>query len=577
VELKERVNTRITDYLKPYARAMSGGFAVKFLATIMDLLIPWILAYLIDGIVPQGRIPLIVLWGGMMILCSIASLAFNVLANHMAEKVASGVTAKMRHDLFSKISYLSCASIDRFTIPSVISRLTSDTYNIHKMISILQRMGVRAPILLIGGMIVTLSLDKVLALVLISMLPFVTAIVFLISRKGIPLYKSLQKQVDILVRTVRENIIGIRVIKALSKTEYEKQKFDKINEEVVQKEKKAAYTMAATAPSMNFLLSVGLILVILVGAFRVDSGLTQPGRIIAFLSYFTIILNAMLAVTRIFVIYSRGSASFQRVAEVLDARDDLVVHAPNPIREEAHISFNNVSFSYNKKQDDLENISFAINPGETLGIIGPTGSGKSSVIRLLLRFYDVDRGDIRIRGQNINSIPFDELHKKFGIVFQNDILFADTISENIDFGRGLDEKDIMAGAQFAQAGEFIEELDDRYAHRLEIRGANLSGGQRQRLLISRALAGKPEVLILDDSSSALDYKTDASLRKAIRDHYRQTTTIIVAQRISSVRHANRILVLEEGKAAGYGSHEELLKTCLAYRKIFELQTGGDIA
>ncbi len=566
--------TKITDYVKPYYLRMTGGLGVKFFATIMDLLIPWILAHLIDNVVPRNSVPLIAIWGAMMILCAGLSLVFNIMANRMAARVSADTTRKIRHDLFEKIIYLSCKNIDEFTLPSVVSRLTSDTYNIHQMLGMIQRMGVRAPILLIGGIIVTLSLDFYLALVLIIMLPFITIIVYLISRKGIPLYKALQKTVDRMIRVVRENITGVRVIKALSKSDYEKEKFNKINEEVISDEKKAAITMASTNPSMHLLLNIGLILVIIVGAYRVNSDLTQPGKIIAFLSYFAIILNAMLAITRIFVIISRGTASFQRVADVLDVKDDLVVTEKDKIDNNFHVSFENVSFSYNKVQNDLHNINFNLEKGGTLGIIGASGSGKSSIIKLLMRFYDVDKGTIRIDGKNIKSIPFDELHSKFGIVFQNDILFADTIAENISFGREIDDDDIISSAGYAQAQEFIEDLDERYNHKLTIRGANLSGGQKQRLLISRALAGNPEILVLDDSSSALDYNTDAMLRKIIRKKYENTTTIIIAQRISSVRYADNIIVIDEGEIICQGKHNELLLSCPIYEEINKIQSGG---
>lgn len=566
--------TKITGYLRPYYRAMAGGFAVKFFATIMDLLIPWILAHLIDNIVPMEKLSLIAVWGAMMFVCAGLSLLFNITANRMAAKVSAKTTKKIRHDLFEKIIYLSCKNIDDFTVPSVVSRLTSDTYNIHQMLGMIQRMGIRAPILLLGGIIVTLSLDYYLAMVLIIMLPFITLAVFLISRKGIPLYKKLQKKVDRMIRVVRENITGVRVIKALSKSEYEKEKFNRVNDEVVFDEKKAATTMAATNPVMHFLLNAGLVLVILTGAFRVDEGLSQPGKIIAFLSYFAIILNAMLAITRIFVVISKGTASFQRVADVLDTKDDLEIAGEDIIAGNSHISFENVSFSYNKVQNDLVNINFQLERGGTLGIIGSSGSGKSSIIKLLMRFYDTDSGVIRINGRNIKSIPFEELHSKFGIVFQNDILFSDTIFENISFGRELNEEDIILGANYAKASEFIEDLDEKYNHRLTIKGANLSGGQKQRILISRALAGNPEILVLDDSSSALDYNTDASLRDNIISRYKDTTKIIVAQRISSVRFADKIIVLEDGEIIGQGSHEDLLKSCPEYARIDEIQSGG---
>ena len=301
-------------YLKPYVPRMSLGLFIKFIGTIMDLLLPWILSYMIDDVVPQERISLILLWGGVMLLCSAAAVITNIVANRMASWVAQHTTEAIRHDLFTRISYLSCKQIDNFTIPSLESRLTTDTYNLHQMIGMMQRLGVRAPILLLGGILVTLTLEPVLSLVLLAVLPLIGLLVFAVSRKGIPLYGKLQQGIDSMVRTVRENITGIRVIKALSKTEYEQNRFSHVNEEVVRREKKAGITMALTNPLMNLFLNIGLTMVILVGAWRVNAGLTQPGKILAFLTYFTIILNAMLSITRMFVMYSKGSASASRIA-----------------------------------------------------------------------------------------------------------------------------------------------------------------------------------------------------------------------------------------------------------------------
>lgn len=565
---------KILSYLKPYRTKMAVGLFIKFLGTIMDLLLPYILAYTIDDIVPLRDTGLVLLWGAAMIFCSVVALVANILANRMASRVARDTTKAIRHDLFAKISYLSCRQVDEFTIPSLESRLTSDTYNIHKLVGMMQRLGVRAPILLLGGILVTLTLEPTLSLILILILPFISLLVYFVSKKSIPLYTKMQLAVDSMVRTVRENITGIRVIKALSKTDYEKKRFSKVNAEVVKREKKAGVTMALTNPMMNVFLNLGLTLVIIVGAFRANAGLTQPGKIIAFLTYFTIILNAMLMITRMFILYSKGSASAERICQVLDMPEDLKLIPANHLDNGYHIAFEHVSFAYHKGKDNISDISFALKQGETLGIIGATGSGKSTLIRLLLRLYDVDAGTIRISGDDIRGIPPHELHTKFGVVFQNDVLFADTIAANIDFGRRLSAQQIEAAADSAQAKEFIDQLPDGYSHLLTTKSSNLSGGQKQRILVSRALAAHPEILILDDSSSALDYKTDSLLRKALGQKFMDTTTIIIAQRISSILHADHILVLEDGKALGYGTHAQLLQNCESYREISQLQLGG---
>lgn len=564
----------IFHYLRPFLPRMSLGITIKFIGAIMDLLLPWILSYLIDEVAPTRDMGLVLLWGGAMLLASVLAWVTNIVANRMAAWVAQHTTRAIRHDLFQRISLLSCSQIDHFSIPSLESRLTSDTYHIHQFIGMMQRMGIRAPILLIGGIFITLTLDPVLTLVLVCTLPFLAVLVFLVSKKGVPLYTKLQQGVDSMVRTVRETISGIRVIKALSKTAYERKRFDGINKDVVRREKKAGITMGLTNPMMNLFLNLGLTAVIVTGAFRVNAGLSQPGKIVAFLSYFTLILNAMMAVTRIFVMYSRGSASGSRINEVLQTQPDLGIVPSPPEETPYHVEFDHVTFSYNKNEPTVEDISFALKPGETLGIIGATGCGKSTIMALLMRLYDVDSGKAVISGSRVNSLPPEVLHTKFGVVFQNDVLFADTIYENIDFGRGLPRSDIEKAARCAQAWDFISALPKGLEHMLTSKGTNLSGGQRQRVLVARALAGRPEILLLDDSSSALDYKTDAALRQALRQEYAGTTTIIAAQRVSSLLHADHILVLDEGKEIGYGTHEELMKTCEIYQDIASSQLGN---
>lgn len=554
---------------------MLTGLSIKFFGSIMDLTIPWMLSYILDVIVPQKDIRKILFWGLMMAVAAAVVWIANITANRMASMTARETTRAVRHDLFSKISYLSCRQIDTVSIPSLEARLTTDTYNVNQVVGMMQRMGVRAPILLIGGICITLALEPVLALVMITVLPFITLVVWLVSRKGIPLYRNQQQGVDNLVRMVRENISGIRIIKALSKTESEKEKFAEVNDDVVQRETKAAVTMGITNPVMNMLLNFGMTLVIVVGAYRVNSGAAQPGTIIAFLSYFTIILNAMMSVTRMFVMYSRASASAQRIGEILAMPEELVLTDEEKRDEEEHIVFEHVSFSYKGNAENISDISFKLKRGETLGIIGATGSGKTTIISLLMRLYEKSSGSIRIDGQEVSSIPPEKLHTKFGLVFQNDVLFADTIRENIDFGRNLSDEEILKAAKCAQAMEFIGGLPDGMDHMVTARGTNLSGGQKQRVLLSRALAGHSEILILDDSSSALDYKTDSLFRQSLREEYDGVTSVIIAQRVSSILHADRILVLDKGRAIGFGTHKQLMESCGIYREISESQMGGD--
>lgn len=574
----------ITFYLRPYYGRMAVGFLIKFLGAIMDLFIPWILAYVIDSVIPVGSLRLIFAWGGVMLVCSILAVSFNIIANRMASRVASDATQIIRHDLFAKTMYLSARQTDAFTKPSLISRLTTDTYNVNQMIGRVQRLGVRAPILLVGGVLFTMSLDPVLSSVLLLVMPVLAVVMVVVSRKGMPLYRKLQSSVDSFVCLVREDIAGIRVIKALSKMDYEKEKFDRINKMVVTCERNAEKTMAVLNPSMNMLLNLGLVGVIIVGAFRVNAGTSEVGKILAFMTYFTIILNAMMSISRMFVIINKAVASAARIDQVLSCEDDLALlgdktepEAENTDTVEAdaekEIVFDHVSFSYNKKEPNLKDISFIVRKGEMLGIIGSTGSGKTTLASLLMRLMDVDEGRVLIGGRDVRSFEKEELRSRFGVVFQNDTIFEDTIYENVRMGRQLGREEIVQALSYAQAEEFTQEKERSEGGMLDIRGANLSGGQKQRVLIARALAARPEILILDDSSSALDYRTDAMLRRQLKENFSGTTTILIAQRISSVMHADHILVLEDGEMIGYGTHEELLMGCAVYREISRSQTG----
>lgn len=600
----------ILSYLRPYYKAMIIGLIIKILGTFADLGLPRVLAYMLDYVVPEGNIGKVFLWGGVMLVLAVLARQLNIIANRRASRVAADTTQRLRHDLYEKINTLSGAQMDKFTVPSLISRMTTDTYNIHQMIGMMQRLGVRAPIILIGGICITATMEPVLTLVLVAVIPFLVVVVFGITRKTVPMFKKVQDKLDTMVTVLRENITGIRVIKALSKTNYERKRFRQVNDDLIDAELRASATMAASSPLMNVFLNLGLTAVVIVGAYRVNSGASEPGNIVAFLSYFTMILNSVLMVNRIFLNFTKSSASAARLSEVLTAEPDLVVipeenqpdsvqqaenqsvdtqekehqqvdvlSVDNPLMDcqPEHIAFEDVKFRYHQTGElCLDGISFALKKGESLGIIGPTGCGKTTIINLLMRFYDTESGRIRIDGRDVRSIPMKELRERFGVVFQNDMIFADTVRENISFARDLTQEEIEAAAADACAQGFIEILgegteENRYDYKAAIKGANLSGGQKQRLLIARAFAAKPEILILDDASSALDYKTDAKLRKALKEHYAESTIILVAQRISSVMSCDHIMVMEEGRIIGYGTHDELLENCEVYKEIYVSQ------
>ena len=564
-------------YLKPYSKRIALGTVIKIVGTITELFLPWILSYMIDEVAPEKNVARIFLWGAVMLACAVVALLGNITANRMASKVARDTTESMRFDLFDKTLNLSARQTDGFAMPSLVSRLSSDTYNVHNMIGMIQRLGIRAPMLLIGGIVVTFMVEPVLALVLLATMPFLVLLAVLVAKKGTSLYTKLQKTVDTMVRKIRDIYSGIRVIKALSRTEYEKKSFETITKNVSSSETRAGLTTGVTNPIMNLFLNLGMTAVILVGAYRVSAGLTKAGQIIAFMTYFTLMLNAVISVGRIFVMYSKGIASSRRICEVLNAPADLLTEeidlegSSEADSDRAQIRFEHVSFSYDGGKV-LDDVSFSIGKGETFGIIGATGSGKTTIIMLMMRFYDADEGNIYIDGRDIRTFDKKELRRRFGVVFQNDFLFSDTVRNNVDFHRGISDGELEKALKFAQA-DFIFGNDEGLNYGLAAKGANFSGGQKQRLLVARALSGEKDVIVLDDSSSALDYKTDAALRKALKENFSDKTIIMIAQRISSVRHADKILVLDNGKAAGLGSDEELRESCPLYGEILRSQGG----
>ena len=564
---------KLGNYLRPHWWFIVLTMLIKLLGAAAELTIPYLMEIILDYKVPAGSRRDIFLFGGLMLLCAAACLGFNVIANRMSAVSSGKITRAIRHDLFAKLMGFSPRQMDSITTSSAVSRLTSDTYNINQLLARTQRLGIRAPILLLGGIAMMVSMDGLLSLVLIALLPVIGIVVYYVTKISVPLYTRQQSVLDRMVGTVQENITGIRVIKALSKTDYEKERFRKVNQDLTDVDRKAGSVSAITNPASTLVLNLGLTLVVVVGAYRVNGGAVRSGVIVAFLQYFTMILNAMLGITRIFVMFSKGQASAKRVASVLEAPEDLaVLPETGPETGAPHIAFRDVTFSYNGREPDLMHVSFSLEHGQTLGIIGATGSGKTTLLQLLLRLYDPDSGTILIDGRDIRTIAPEVLRKKFGVVFQNDFVAEGTAGDNIRFFRAVDNDAMAAAAECAQA-DFLHERPEGMEQPVQVRGNNLSGGQKQRLLIARALAANPEILILDDASSALDYATDARLRQALHRNYQDTTTVLVAQRISSLRHADWILVLDDGRVIGSGTHEALMEHCPEYRSIAMTQMG----
>ena len=565
----------VLEYLKPLGKRISAGITVKVIGTLAELMIPFLLSYILDNVIKSNNVGRIVIYGVIMASCAVIACIGNIVANRMAAKTTMLFATRMRRELFSKTLNLSARETDKFTIPSLESRITSDTYNVQNFIGMMQRMGIRAPILLLGGSAITLIMDSKLALVMIAIMPLIFIVVYSISRMGVPLYSRVQQSVDGMVRVVREDAQGIRVIKALSKVDYENGRYDKANMTLKRNESRAGIIMSVVNPIMTLLMNLGIVAVIAVSAHFVATNRSTAATIIAFMQYFTLISMAMMSLSRMFVMYTKCAASANRIASVMECESELGITEDGSNGDESyHISFENVTFSYLGKRDNVKNVSFKLKRGERLGIIGATGSGKSTILRLLMRFYDADSGTVRINGKDVRSYTPEERTRMFGVVFQNDFIYADTVEENIRFGRDIIRDEIIEAAKLAQAHEFISALPKGYSNEVATAGTNLSGGQRQRLLISRALAGHPEILILDDSSSALDYKTDSNLRRALSEALPESTVITVAQRVSSVKNCDLILVIEDGEIIGSGTHDELMESCTEYKEISDSQMGG---
>ena len=556
-------------YMKAYARRIASSMTVKLLGAVTELLIPYILEHLIDEVVPLGQMRQVILWGLLMVATALVTRQLNVWANRMAIDNAHNVSYDIRQDLFTRTANLSGAQFDAFGLPSLISRMTSDSYNVQSCVQTLQTLCVRVPMMLLGGICVTLMMDAALSAILCVMVPVLIVVILCVSRYGIPLYRKVQERLDDVVRVMREDISGIRVVKALSKTEYEKRRFSLSNEAMTRADIKASTIMAIPGPLMQMCLNIGLTLVVWLGAARVDSGQIKPGVILAFLTYFNMVLQGVMGVNRIFIMVSKASASANRIAQVLEIEPDQRVLAPEEARTPAgdeFIRFEHVNFSYGEatehslaggeREQCLYDINFALRRGESLGIIGPTGCGKSTIINLLMRFYDVEDGGVFVDGRDVRTYEKDELHRKFGVVFQNDMVFFNTLRENIRFGRELDDTALTRAVEDAVAAEYIDFTGRKgWITGPTSRVRTCRAGSGSGLLISRALAGNPEILILDDF--LLPLWIIKRTRRCARRFLSITATPPPSWSPSAsapFQSMTHILVMDNGRCIGYGTH-----------------------
>ena len=558
-------------YLGGFKKELIVGPAAKLTEAIFELIVPLIMADIIDvGINGGAGKPYIYRMGGIMILMGALGLCCALVCQYLASRASQGVGTVIRNDLFRHIGSLSHAELDRFGTPSLITRVTNDVNQVQSAVAMLIRLVVRAPFLVIGAAVMAMTIDLKLSLVFLAVMPLVAAVLYFIMFRSVPLYRVIQKKLDKISLITRESLSGARVIRAFSGEAAEEKRFREANDDFADTSMRVGRLSALLNPLTYAIMNLAIAAIVWFGGFRVDSGALTQGQVIAFVNYMTQISLALVVVANLVVLFTKAAASSARINEVFDTEPSIkdgsgaAVSAKAPV-----IEFKDDSFSYSEGGDNaLENITFSVRKGETVGIIGGTGSGKSTLVSLIPRFYDAEKGSVLINGTDVKSYGLKELRQRIGFVPQKAMLFSGTIAENLRWGNeNASDEQLQKAAETAQAKEFIDKLPEGLDTYINQGGRNLSGGQKQRLTIARALTGSPEILILDDSASALDFATDAALRKAIAKDTQNMTVLIVSQRATSIRHADKIIVLDDGEAAGIGTHSELLESCPVYREI----------
>lgn len=570
---------KLIPFLKQYKKQVVFGPIFKFIEAVFELIVPLVAAKIIDVGIKENRPAYIWQMGGIMLSLGVFGLASSLVCQYMASVASQGVGTKLRSALFEKINTLSHKELDEIGTPSLITRVTNDVNQLQVAVAMLIRLVVRAPFLVVGATVMSAFIDLELSLIFFATIPVIALILYLVISKSIPQYKKIQRLLDKISRITRENLSGARVIRAFAKQDHENKRFSDDAEDFSRAAIRVGRLSALLNPLSYAVMNIAVIGIIWFGGFKVDNGTLEQGEIIALVNYMTQILLALVVVANLVVLFTKSAASAARVEEVLSLEPAFTEGKGGFITVDSapKIEFKNISFGYNDGGDlALSNINLTIRKGEIVGIIGGTGSGKSTLVSLIPRFFDVNSGEVCVDGINVKNYTFEQLRGKIGLVPQRSVLFSGTIRENLRWrAETATDGEIWAAIETAQAKDFVEKLPDGLDTMIMQGGKNLSGGQRQRLTIARALVGNPEILILDDSASALDYATDSRLRSAIRRLSSDMTVIIVSQRAASVLHADQILVLDDGENVGLGTHDELRKTCEIYAEICTTQLGEE--
>lgn len=565
-------------YMKPFKGTILFAITFKALSTLAELFIPYLMSYIIDVGIGQNDVSLIIgLCVGMLVM-TILGFSSNVYSHHLAAKGGQGIGEQIRNKLFAHIQKLTLYDVEKLTTASLITRVTNDVEHIQRTAMMTCRMMVRAPLIMIGGTVMSMLLDPYLTLAMFFGMLVLLGLSLLSYKLTRPIYGKIKKNLDHMTGILRENLSGIRVIKAFGKIDEEVERLDQQSKKIKQYEMKAGKINAYIGPSVGLIVNLTIIMILYISGLRVNGGNLQIGKVITILNYINMVLAAMMSIPRMFMLFSQASTSAGRIGQVLEIEESTVYGVEtSPYREEVLLAFQEVSFKYpQSKQYALKNISFKIPKGQTLAVIGKTGSGKTSLLHLILRLYEPSQGKVIFQGRNIKDYDKDYLTEKITAAMQQYNIFSMSIKDNIILDKEYDEEKLEESMESAQMLDLLEGLEGYFDHRVSQNGSNLSGGQKQRISVARTLYRKSDLVILDDVSSALDYKTDLKLRRALRNNYKDQTVILISQRISSVKNADKILVLEKGECVGFGTHDQLLECCQTYQEICESQERGGL-